>query len=401
VTRPNSPAGGDGRPGSDPSRDDTYGDGTYGHTPVDRMFAAGDVYGIGFQPERAGRLPLRLGLIGVGGVAQSKWLPAVRRLQTLWDSVELVGIADPAEAQGRKVERLYGCRWYPDHGRLLADATPQAVLIASPDGFHGRHARDAIGHGVAALVEKPFCTSMVEAQQICRLAQENGTVLMAVANLRFAPPFRRAHRLVQDLEGFRSAGLMLGKMHLGYDYVDLLEDATVHLFDLARFFMGDVTTVEAHGLGRVEGRHPYPFRQAAITLEFVSGSIAQLSTSSSALSLKPWLRVEVHGEGSWLAVDDVFELTLHDSETGPTKSWRPVLANTLLFDEEFGGYLPQLEHFLQVVRGEEVPSVSGTDGYKALELIAATHIAIANASAVSLPLEAERADLEWAAVRSR
>ncbi len=41
-------------------------------------------------------------VIGAGGVAQSKWLPAVRRLQTLWDPVELVGIADPAEAQGRK-----------------------------------------------------------------------------------------------------------------------------------------------------------------------------------------------------------------------------------------------------------------------------------------------------------
>ena len=45
--------------------------------------------------------------------------------------------------------------------------------------------------------------------------------------------------------------------------------------------------------------------------------------------------------------------------------------------------------------------MSGTDGYKALELIAATHMAIANASAVGLPLEAEQADLEWAAVRSR
>ncbi len=364
------------------------------------MFAAGDVYGIGYQPERAGRLPIRLGLIGAGGVAQSKWLPALRRLQTLWDPVELVGIADPAEAQGRKVERLYGCCWFPDHDQLLAETMPHAVLIASPDGSHARHARDALENGVAALVEKPFCTSMVEAQQICQLAAENGTMLMAVANLRFAPPFRRAHRLVRDLEGFRSAGLMLGKMHLGYDYVDLLEDATVHLFDLARFFMGEVTMVEAHGLGRVEGRHPYPFRQAAITLEFLSGSIAQLSTSSSALSLKPWLRVEVHGESTWLAVDDVFELTLHDSETGPTKSWRPVLANTLLFDEEFGGYLPQLEHFLQVVRGEEVPLVSGVDGYKAVELIIASHMAIANASAIKLPLDPERADLEFSRARS-
>ena len=284
------------------------------------MFAGGDVYGIGFQPERAGRRPIRLGLIGVGGVAQSKWLPAVRRLQTLWDPVEVVGIADPAEAQGRKVERLYGCRWYPDHSRLLADAMPQAVLISSPDGFHGRHARDPLSTGWRLWWRSRFAPPWSKRNRFCRLAQENGTVLMAVANPRFAPPFRHAHRLVQDLEEFRSAGLMVGKMHLGYDYVDLLEDATVHLFDLARFFMGEVITVEAHGLGRVEGRHPYPFRQAAITLEFLSGSIAQLSTSSSALSLKPWLRVEVHGDGSWLAVDDVF--SSHSTTARPGRQSR-------------------------------------------------------------------------------
>jgi predicted dehydrogenase len=365
------------------------------------MFAGVDVYGIGFDAERAGRSPLRLAVIGAGGVAQSKWLPALRRLQTLWDPVELAGIADPAEAQGRKVQRLYTCPWYSDHRQLLAEARPQAVLIASPDGLHSVHARDALELGVPALVEKPFATSLVDAWELCQLASANQTVLMAVANLRFAPPFRRARLILADLDGFRVPVVMRGKMDLGYDYVDLLEDATVHLFDLARFFMGEATSVEAHGVGRVPGERRYPFRQAAITLEFASGSIAQLSTSSSALSLKPWLRAEVHGAGVWLAVDDVFELALHDSETGPTKVWRPVLANTLLFDEEFGGYSPQLEHFLQVVRGEENPSISGLDGYRAIELISATHLAIANSAPIALPLDPERADHEIAAIRAR
>jgi predicted dehydrogenase len=383
-------------------RDADDGD-TYGHTPVPRMFDAADVYGIGYDSDRAGRAPLRLGFIGAGGVVQSKWLPALLRLRTLWDPVELVGVADPSEAQGRKIERLYGCRWYPDHRQLLADARPQAVVVASPDDFHGGHARAALESGAATLVEKPFCTSLIEARDLCQLAGGRQLVLMAVGNLRYSPPFRRARQLVRDLEGFRAPGLLIGKMHLGYDYVDLLEDATVHLFDLARFFMGEVVAVEAHSVApRAEGlRHPYPFRQAAITLGFSSGSVAQLSTSSSALSLKPWLRVEVYGEGVWLAVDDVFQLTLYDSETGPSKSWRPVLANTLLFDEEFGGYLPQIEHFLQVVRGDEQAGITGQDGYKALELVVAAHLAIARSEAVPLPLDPERAANELARLRAR
>ena len=373
----------------------------YGHTPLEKMFAGADVYGVGFDHHRADRRPLRLAMIGAGGVAQSKWLPALARLRTLWDPVELVGVADPQEDQGRKVERVHGCPWYPDHRQLLGQEKPDVVVIASPDRVHARHAEDALEAGAAALVEKPFCTSLVDAERLCRLSGEKGVPLMPVANLRFSPPFRRARQFVATLEGFSTEPVLLGKMHLGYDYVDLLEGATVHLFDLARFFLGDVVEVRARGLGRAKSVHRYPCRRAAISLDFGPAGVAQLFTSASALSLKPWLRVEAHGQGTWLVVDDVFELVLYDSETGPAKVWKPVLANTLFFDEEFGGYLPQLEHFLQVVRGEEEPSVTPMDGYRAVELITATHLAMASGNAVPLPLEATGADTELALLRNQ
>ena len=376
-------------------------DDLYGHTPLEKMFAEGDVYGVGFDHHRTDRRPLRLAMIGAGGVAQSKWLPALARLRTLWDPVELVGVADPAEDQGRKVERVHGCRWYRDHTQLLSEEKPDAVIIASPDHFHAEHAQDALEAGAAALVEKPFFTSLAEAERLCRLSAATEAPLMPVANLRFSPPFRRARQFVASLQGFSTENVLLGKMHLGYDYVDLLEGASVHLFDLTRFFLGDVVEVRARGLGRPKGRHRYPCQQVAISLDFGPAGAAQLFTSSSALSLKPWLRVEVHGQGTWLVVDDVFELVLYDSETGPAKVWKPVLANTLLFDEEFGGYLPQLEHFLQVVRGEEQPNVTAMDGYRAVELITATHLAMASGDAVPLPLEPTRADAELAGLRSQ
>jgi predicted dehydrogenase len=224
---------------------------------------------------------------------------------------------------------------------------------------------------------------------------------MPIANLRFSPPFRRARQFLSSLEGFSAERALLGKMHLGYDYVDLLEGATVHLFDLTRFLLGDVVEVRARGLGRVEGAHRYPCRQAVVSLDFGPAGAAQLFTSASALSLKPWLRVEVHGQGTWLVVDDVFKLVLYDSATGPAKVWKPVLANTLLFDEEFGGYLPQLEHFLQVVRGQEQSSVTPMDGYRAVELITATHLAMASGEAVPLPLDPNEADAELALLRSQ
>ncbi len=365
---------------------------TYGHTPVDKMFGGRDVYGVGFEPRRAGRRPVRLAVIGAGGVVQSKYLPAIARLRMLWDPVELVALADPDEAQGPKVARVQGCRWYSDHRTLLDREQPDAVVVASPDALHALHARDALERGVAALVEKPFTLALAEARELCALAERHDVLLIPVTNLRFAPPFRRAGQLVRDSRAFAAPGLFLGRMHLGYDYVALLEDATVHLLDLARFFMGDVRSVDARGVGR--GHDGYPFRTAAMTLAFESGSIGQVATSSAALSLKPWLRVEVHGDGEWLAVDDVYELAVYDSEVGPTKTWRPVMASTLVLDEELGGHVGQLEHFLQVLRHDEPPLVEGRDGCGAIELAIAAHLSVARGTGVDLPLDPAEADRE-------
>jgi predicted dehydrogenase len=115
--------------------------------------------------------------------------------------------------------------------------------------------------------------------------------------------------------------------------------------------------------------------------------VGALCSSSSALSFKPWERVEIYGDRAWVSVEDQYELVLHDSEEGPTKSWKPVIPNTLLFDEEFGGFVGLLENFLQVIRGLEKPLVTGWDGYRALELSVACHLSLSRGKTVHLPLD--------------
>ena len=142
----------------------------------------------------------------------------------------------------------------------------------------------------------------------------------------------------------------------------------------------------------------YPFDNAMISFEFCSGSVGQLYTSSTAVSLKPWERVEIYGNKAWLAVEDQYELRLYDSEEGPAKSWRPVVPNTLLFDEEFGGFMGLIENFLQVIRGVEAPRVTGWDGHRAYELNVATLLSLHRREPVVLPLISAAADAERAAV---
>jgi predicted dehydrogenase len=206
-----------------------------------------------------------------------------------------------------------------------------------------------------------------------------------MANKRWSPPYRRAKAIVSETS-FGELALWSGKFNLGYDYVDLLEEGTIHLLDLARFFMGDVVAVNAME-ARNSNRSPSSVENVVLSLRFQSGTIGSLHTSKTALSLKPWERVEIYGIGRWLAVEDQSDLLFYNSEAGPAQSWSPVVPNTLLFDEEFGGYMGEIENFLQVIRGEEKPSVTGWDGHRAYELVVATHLSLQTGEMVKLPLD--------------
>ena len=370
---------------------------TYGHTPYHKAFDLRDVYGIGFDEARASRPKVRLLIIGMGGVAQSKYLPAISRLRMTWEPVEIAAFAEPREDQARKVQQLTGVRWYRDHREMLKREDAQGVLVLGPDDYHARHVIDSLESGRHVVVEKPICRSLVDAEKMCRLADQKALTLMTVATMRYSPPYRRAKNFIAN-GPVSNPALVVGKFNLGYDYVDLLESGTIHLFDLTRHFMGDVATVKAIGVRKYPAaRHRYPVDNLVVSLEFQNGAIGALYSSSSALSFKPWVRVEVYGNHAWLAVEDQHELLLYDSEEGPAKSWKPVVTNTLLFDEEFGGFMGLVENFLQVVRGVDPPLVTGWDGYRAYELSVACHLSLARGESVRLPLEPGSADEELGA----
>jgi len=372
---------------------------TYAHSPIRKMFNQADVYGVGFDPERVSRKKVRLGIIGAGGVAVSKHWPAIKRLQTIWEPVEVVAFARRDERAGRAIAETWGGRWYKDYGRMLKEEHLDAVLILSPNDRHTEHAIACIEKGLPALIEKPFSLSLVDGLKVCRLAEERNVPLMAVANKRYSPPYRRAKRFL-DEGVVRHPVMFAGKFNLDYDYVvHLLEAGTIHLFDLARFFMGDVATLHAVGVNKFRAnKRLYPFDNVKITFEFASGAVGQLFSSGTALSLKPWERVEIYGEKPWLADEDQWELLLYDSEQNGTRSWRPIVPNTLMFDEEFGGFMGLIENFLQVVHGAERPLVTGWDGLRAYELDVATLIAFKRRATVELPLEPAEADAERKAI---
>jgi predicted dehydrogenase len=265
---------------------------------------------------------------------------------------------------------------YGNSGRLLADHGPDAVIVASTDETHAELALAALAAGAHVLVEKPIARQLDEAKAMCHAAERAGRVLVTVCNKRYAPAYAEAKRL---LDGGRvpRPSLLDAKFTLGYGYVDLLESGTVHMFDLTRFLLGDVARVSAVGSPD----------EAVVTLEFAAGPIGAVSTTARALSLHPWERVEIFGDGAWLAVDDASAVTLHPAEYEPAETWAPVPPNTLTSAEQSGGYVGMLEEFLAAARGGEPRATALWDGYRALELVVATRRSLERRAPVDLPLE--------------
>jgi len=351
------------------------------HAGLDRraLFERGDVYRVGLDEERASRQPVRLAILGAGGVAQAKYLPALARLRTLWEPVEVVALSTIDRRQREKLSKLFGGRVYGDSDELLRDQQPDAVLVTSSDDAHCELALAALEAGAHVLVEKPIARSLREAAQMCRAAEAAGRVLVTTCNKRFSPPYAEARRLLDSGELARPS-LFAAKFTLGYENVDLLAAGTVHVFDLARFFMGDVRSLSA--VAAAASRE-----NAIATLEFMSGAAGSVLTSAGALSLHPWERVEIFGDGSWLVVEDQAVLTLHRAEYEPARTWAPVVPNTLLSAEEWGGYVGLLEDFLDSVRRQSPTAETTWDGYHALELVVATRRSLGSGGRVELPLE--------------
>jgi predicted dehydrogenase len=368
---------------------------TYGHTPIQKAFELGDVYGVAYDKARASRQKLKIGFIGAGPVVQSKHWPAIKRLQAIWEPVEVTAFALRTEVQAHKVEQVFGGRWYGDYKAMLAGEELDGVIVCSSDDVHAEHAMACLEKGIPVLVEKPITRALADARCICELAGEKGIALMTVSNKRYSPPYRRAKKMIVD-GPVHNPAMYVGKFNLGYPYVDLFESGTIHVYDITRYLMGDIKTVRCVGLNAYQrNKRKFPVDNAVAQFEFSTGAVGTLYTSSSALSFKPWERVEVYGDRAWLDVDDQYRLTLHDSETEGSKYWTPIVPNTLIFDEEFGGFMGLIENFLQVIRGVEQPLVTGWDGYRAYELLVASELSLArHGEVIMLPLDPASADEE-------
>ena len=89
-----------------------------------------------------------------------------------------VAAMDVDRVKAEKLVELFGGRAYEDIGDMLQQENPDAVIVATPESKHREAVLAAAQKGCHVLVEKPFATSLDDADAMIQACAENGVVLM-------------------------------------------------------------------------------------------------------------------------------------------------------------------------------------------------------------------------------
>ena len=149
--------------------------------------------------------PIRLGLIGCGGIVQ---ITHARAYRALSDTVQVAALADVVPENLQKVGEMFDVpaeKQYTDYREMLGHAAVDVVTIATPHSFHAEQVIAAANAGVAVISEKPMATTLEEADQILEAVRNNGVPYTVVHNYIFTAGMRVA---MTKLEA-------LGKPHFG------------------------------------------------------------------------------------------------------------------------------------------------------------------------------------------
>ncbi|HVR70192.1 MAG TPA: Gfo/Idh/MocA family oxidoreductase [Vicinamibacteria bacterium] len=146
--------------------------------------------------------PLRVGVIGCGGIAQMHHLPTLAERPDLFRIAALADVSRPTlDAVGRR----YGVEVLAtDYRELLGRPDLDALLLLT-SGCHREAALELLRTDKHLFIEKPLAFSREEAEEVARAARGRRAALMVGYHKRFDPAYRRARQALQGLRDLRYA----------------------------------------------------------------------------------------------------------------------------------------------------------------------------------------------------
>ena len=321
--------------------------------------------------------PLRVGLIGAGGISRVH-APAWRSLGAqVW------------------VHSLHGAEGLAGAHGLTAVASLEelwdqvdVVDIVTPTHTHADLALAAIARGKHVVCEKPLARTGAAAQAVAAAAREAGVRLFPAHVVRYFPAYARAHATVSAGRIGRVAVCRFRRMSAAptmdwfFDEESsggIVLDQMIHDLDQAEWFAGPAVSVFARSVTRTDDGGARA-ASATVTLTHASGAISQCYGVWGHPHLPFSSSFHIAGEAGVLS---------HDSA-------RQDGTRVLVAEPRSAGYLPPVDvaaspytaeilDFAAAIRSGDPARVSGADGARAVQVAEAVLASIRSGEPVEVP----------------
>ena len=329
---------------------------------------------------------LNIGLIGVGRLGRIY----ARDLSTRIASTRLTAIADTDKDALERVRDEFDVpHAHHDSADLIRDPSVDAVVIVTPTNTHREVAMAAAAAAKPIFCEKPPSISLDDALAMRESVEQSGVFFQLGFMRRFDSGYAAAKARVDDGAigdpvVFKSTSRDPYPPSLAYadprSSGGLIIDMGIHDFDLARWYMGEVVSVQAIG-----GVLAYPdfatigdIDNAVVSLVFATGRLGVVDLTRNGIYGYD-ISTELLGTQGTLRIGYLRETPLVVmTRAGVAHDTVPY------FMERFrDAYTSQLENFARNVLDGREPPVTVDDGLQALRIA----VAATRARETGLPVE--------------
>ena len=322
---------------------------------------------------------------GYKKVSYMAWPPPMRP--------RLVSIAGRDEAAVAEAARRYGFERYATDWRdVVADPDVQLLDNSGPNSLHFEPTVAAADAGKHVFCEKPLGRTADESYDLWKRVAATGVLHMTAFNYRFVPAVRLAREMLEagelgEVLHFRARYLQewgpttadVWRFHAADAGTGAIGDLGAHVIDLARYLVGEITTIAASVRTFVPGREVDDAFEAVA--EFEGQAFGTLESTRWAAGRKNGLCWEINGTKGSLAFDleRLNELQYSAGTTGfrtinvtepehPFASfWWPA-GHIIGYEHTF---VHEIHHLLAAIAGDGRIAPHGAtfeDGYRASEV---------------------------------
>lgn len=272
---------------------------------------------------------------------------------------ELVAVVDGREEVRNTVAAEVHSRPVADYRELLGQV--DAVSVVTPTPAHFEIADAFLAAGAHVLVEKPITETPAQARSLIARAAEkrrilqvghlerfNAAILAAEPHLH-SPRFMECHRLAPYKER-------------GTD-VNVVLDLMIHDIDLVQSLAGsEIESIDAIGSPVFSGEIDI----ANARIRFANGCVA--NTTASRVSLKTERKLRIFEDAAYISLDLQQKILtlIRKRDAAPAPGQLPVSIEEASL-EQGDALKSEIESFLDCIRNDRRPLVSGEDGLRALE----------------------------------